>query len=358
MALEDSYLDSSSSSSGEEEQEFIPYETRSEWEDVKPIYLDNQETQLVNIVYSDEFKSAYAYLRACLSQDERSERALRLTEHCIRLNPANYTVWYYRRVLLKHLKKDFSQELRFLGGHFEFLVIFSFFKRIFELTHMLFFLHSDYIMRDNQKNYQVWQHRKCLIEQLNDQIHEKDFTLKMISMDSKNYHAWQHRQWVVNKFKLWDGEISFVNDLLYQDVRNNSAWNHRYFVLKNSGQLGGSSKEEEVLKQEVDFGLEKIKLAPGNESSWNYLRGILKFRSLTYYENVIETIEHLLASECKSPHLLGFKIDCICEKMKEKPNSNMREEALQLCDQLSKNLDPIRKEYWKFIASEIASKFA
>ena len=122
MALEDSYDGSFSNSSSEEnEQElFIPYETRPDWADVKPIYLDNQETQLVNIVYSDEFKSAYAYLRACLSQDERSERALRLTEHCIRLNPANYTVWYYRRVLLQHLKKDFLQELRFLGKQLEF----------------------------------------------------------------------------------------------------------------------------------------------------------------------------------------------------------------------------------------------
>lgn len=97
------------------EPEFIKFEDRPEWSDVVPIYMTEDESRLVNIAYSDQFKETYAYLRACLHANERSERAFQLTNECIRLNPANYTVWYYRRVLLEYLGKDITNELALLG---------------------------------------------------------------------------------------------------------------------------------------------------------------------------------------------------------------------------------------------------
>jgi protein farnesyltransferase/geranylgeranyltransferase type-1 subunit alpha len=107
--------DTPGSSSSDEDVDFIDYENRPEWADLKPIYLTDSETRLINIAYSDQFRSAYAYLRACLQVDERSERAFALTNDCIRLNPANYTVWYYRRVLLDDLNKSIEEEITFLG---------------------------------------------------------------------------------------------------------------------------------------------------------------------------------------------------------------------------------------------------
>lgn len=39
-------------------------------------------------------KDAADYFRAIVVAKERSERALELTEHLIRLNPSHYTVWF------------------------------------------------------------------------------------------------------------------------------------------------------------------------------------------------------------------------------------------------------------------------
>lgn len=66
-----------------------------------------------------------------MNKGEISERAFELTTECTRLNPANYSVWEYRRHLLRQLNKDLTEELDF----------------------------CEESIQDNLKNYQVWHHR-------------------------------------------------------------------------------------------------------------------------------------------------------------------------------------------------------
>jgi protein farnesyltransferase/geranylgeranyltransferase type-1 subunit alpha len=206
---------------------------------------------------------------------------------------------------------------------------------------------TDQIITSNPKNYQVWQHRKCLIERLGHAANELAFTKQMIDKDSKNYHAWQHRQWIVDKFELFDNEIEYMTKLLHDDLRNNSAWNHRYFVLEKAKRLRTS------LETEIDFCLSKIKLAPDNESVWNYLRGILDDSKLSDRERVNDVIEKLVSEDQRSRHLIGFQIDLLRDKYKKTGEPELKTRALDLVNQLIVKYDIVRKEYWKFISTQI-----
>lgn len=72
----------------------MKYENSPEWEDVVPIPQDDGgPNPLAAIAYTDEYSEAMSYLRAIMAENENSERALKLTEHIISMNPAHYTVW-------------------------------------------------------------------------------------------------------------------------------------------------------------------------------------------------------------------------------------------------------------------------
>ena len=70
------------------------YSTSPQWADIIPIPQDEGgPNPLAAIAYSEEYSEAMSYLRAIMANNEKSERALALTEHIIEMNPAHYTVW-------------------------------------------------------------------------------------------------------------------------------------------------------------------------------------------------------------------------------------------------------------------------
>lgn len=76
------------------------YSDSNEWEDVIPIPQDDGgPNPLAAIAYTEEYSEAMSYLRAAMASNEKSDRALGLTEDIIRMNPAHYTVWYMTKTL-------------------------------------------------------------------------------------------------------------------------------------------------------------------------------------------------------------------------------------------------------------------
>lgn len=62
-----------------------------------------------------------------------------------------------------------------------------------------------------------------------------------------------------------------MDRLISADVRNNSAWNQRFFVLNHTG------LSSDIVQRELNYVMNRIRLVKNNESTWNFLRGILQF---------------------------------------------------------------------------------
>jgi Protein prenyltransferase alpha subunit repeat len=242
---------------------------------------------VAQIDYEDDFIIAHDYIRALLHIPEiTTQRALRLSATCLRQNPANYTIWYYRRQCLYHIywlpimnsrnqpppRQD--QQPNLSDETFQFL------------QHEM--LLSATLGGDNPKNYQIWYHRRALLEQLDHVLvlfsaedhhhHDSDnckslvtivqtyyqnelnYIATVLEQDGKNYHAWSYRQWLIQVMviaadrrptknkndpttgsisnttttttttSLYEQEIIYIESLIEMDHRNNSAWNHRWFI--------------------------------------------------------------------------------------------------------------------------------
>ncbi|CAH0683114.1 unnamed protein product [Spodoptera exigua] len=311
------------SDSGDSDVAWTYYKDRPEWNDVTPVPENEGPNLVVVIAHSEKFVDVYDYFRAVLQKNEKSERALHLTKDAVELNPANYTVWQYRRDLLKALGSDLRSELDYV----------------------------ELVIKNSPKNYQVWHHRRVLVEWLQDPTQELELTGDALMQDPKNYHAWQHRQWAIKTFGLYEKEMDFVDNLITDDVRNNSAWNQRYFVVNNH--LGWSDLN---VQREICYTLEKIKFIKNNESAWNYLKGVLIHdkRGLSGNAVVTSFCEELYKNKCRSPYLLAFIID-ICDEAIKKGETNClhnANRAVELCQALATKYDKIRSKYWNYMCEK------
>lgn len=308
--------------------------------DLTPV-PQNDDGNVACIDYSPQFVLAYDYFRAVLAGNERSLRALRLAELCLEQNPANYTVWHFRRVCLQELQLwngyiDYDRELcARLGG-------------------------------ENPKNYQIWYHRRALLEQFLENPdmfanlcnNELDYIETVLENDGKNYHAWSHRQWILytrNHEELWNEEILYIRHLLSMDIRNNSAWNQQWFVSHRA------SKEPLSLQQahvEASFAIEQARLDPFNESPWRYLVATLKeqikamdndaekYIFLTEYEEKVWAVRDILIQLGRDADASSQLLATMVDLLEWKGDNRSLQRALDIVTDLANKYDPIRQKYW------------
>ncbi len=171
------------------------------FDDVTPLPQNDGPDPVCVINYPTAFVIAYDYMRACWKSGEKSHRSLQLSATCLKLNPANYTVWHYRRVCMDAL------------GYFQTPQV-AIIKDDLKLAAQL--------GGDNPKNYQIWYHRRALLDafhkiastSLEEEFLESElqYIAGVVNQDSKNYHAWSHRQWLIqtiNQPAVWNHDMEY-----------------------------------------------------------------------------------------------------------------------------------------------------
>ncbi|KAJ2047478.1 CAAX geranylgeranyltransferase alpha subunit [Coemansia sp. RSA 455] len=332
---------------GNDECSSLPMSQQEEWSDVVPIPQDDGKNPVCPILYTDEYREMTDYFRAVMAAGEVSQRAFELTGRVIDANAAHYTAWVYRKKLILDLGLDISEELSWVSE----------------------------ISGRHIKNYQLWHHRGALLALLldpKDVEHESQdqkvqnpairnelqFVGEVIDNDSKNFHAWSHRQLVVRSYGIWDQEMAYVETQINQDVRNNSAWNQRYFVLTANQSADEFVLSEEVADREIGYAVEKIKLAPNNESPWSYVIGLLtRHAPAMLYERLLPRISELAADKdyalavTSTPFYWSALVDIYEEQAKAlsvDERGDVDAFAREACDSLAEKYDPIRAKYWKY----------
>lgn len=167
----------------------------------------------------------------------------------------HYTVWMYRRLRVLAEEQRAHPEGRRpvfeagdLDGELEWLRRFAV---------------------DNPKNYQVWQHRQWITDQMGGATAaaELDANIADFMREPKNYHAWQYRQWLLRRFGgPVSAELDLVDELLRIDVYNNSAWNHRCFVWEVLGAAVPAWQADEAA-----WAQRRLSRDPANQSARNYV---------------------------------------------------------------------------------------
>jgi len=309
-----------SDSEDEESVVYVPFGQREEWKDIKPLQVDEGPQPICSIAYTPQFSETMDYFRAILHADERSERALAITKEVIELNAANYTAWYFRRLVLEALKKDWKNEIAFLSR----------------------------IGAKNPKNYQIWHHRRYVVEKLNNFSQELKFTADQIDQDSKNYHAWAHRQWVVQTTQKWDDELSYVDYLLHQDFRNNSAWNQRYFSITHNKTIPITP---EIRNREIEYSFDWIKKAPNNQSPWTYLKGLFINEKISDHPELKKLCLEFREKFVTSPHVASLLLDIY----ESDGTQESIHKAVELCTALETSLDSIHRKYWIYRRQNLPS---
>ncbi|KAK4103963.1 protein prenylyltransferase [Parathielavia hyrcaniae] len=317
--------------------------TDPEWDDVEPVVLEEPEGALAAIAYPADYAEAMAYLRAVMQAKEYSERCLRLTEHIINMNPSHYTVWLYRAANVFALKVSIPDEIAWLNR----------------------------VALSNLKNYQIWHHRHLLVENYFPTIAsdpatlstfaaaERSFLQQILSQDTKNYHVWSYRSYLVGKLNLFGDadELAAIEAMIDDDVRNNSAWSHRFFLVFSNpahASPGFAATEADpkvpaaVVDREVEYAEEKIRLAPQNQSGWNYLRGVLvkggrKLGSVG--EFVVGFVKGLGEGEEAEDVMSTHALDLLAEIYAEKGD---KEKADLSLTRLGQKWDRIRVGYWEW----------
>ncbi|KAJ5101645.1 hypothetical protein NUU61_003867 [Penicillium alfredii] len=288
-------------------------------------------------------------------------------------NPEYYTIWNYRRQVLRH---QFTQA----GDSAEGDAVDSITELI--KNDLLFLIP---LLRSFPKCYWIWNYRLWLLDEARRllplpearQIWQEEFALvgKMLTLDSRNFHGWGYRRFVVETLKqlgtadeateLTQKEFEYAKKMIGANLSNFSAWHYRTKVIQRL--LDEKSASDEERKKLLDDELALIHRAlidPYDQSVWFYHQNLMCVFDpttagrtmaprlsapdrLQYLRQEIDAIQEMIdgAEDCK--YIYQALIDCtllVAKVQGSLPHAD-RDQILSWLSEL-KRLDPLRHGRW------------
>ena len=293
------------------ESEELKEKIISQWEkEITPVPQFSDKVKVMQINYPPSDKKIMDIFRAVYLSKEISKRVYDLTTIVINNRPTNYSAWVLRRECLDKVKEiNLMDELKWL---------------------------DDECIK-NQKNYQMWHHRKLLIEKMNDVSQEKKLLDEIFKSEPKNFHAWTHRIWMIRRFNNIEGEYNFIERMLDDDIKNNSVWNYRFFFVLY---LNGNKLNHNAIANEINYTIDKIRKCPLNECPYCYIRGLVtKFKfKLNDFVGLKQELEKLVNENENNRYAMNLLLDCYEEEKNGKKFNEIIEKLIKV--------DYIRKKYY------------
>lgn len=187
-----------------------------------------------------------------MAQQEYTVETLKEISDLLSRNPEYYTVWNYRRQVLRHQFSDAGDSTDEESS-----------KKVAELIkNDLVFLMP--LLRSFPKCYWIWNYRLWLLDEarrllplaMSRQFWQEELLLvgKMLTLDSRNFHGWGYRRLVVETLKqlgtpaesanMTQKEFEYAKKMIGANLSNFSAWHYRTKLIQRLLEEQAASDEE------------------------------------------------------------------------------------------------------------------
>lgn len=191
--------------------------------------------------------------RKLRKEGKKDQEALKATRDVLLKNPESYTIWNYRREILKEMLNDglLTDELVFTMER----------------------------MKEYPKVYWIWNHRRWCLESMNEPNWKQELKLvsKMLEADPRNFHGWHYRRYVVAAIenqtdeKMIDSELDYTKSKINNNFSNFSAWHNRSKLLPLfTARLDNNDDKKKVWLDELEYVRQAWWMDADDQSAWLY----------------------------------------------------------------------------------------
>jgi geranylgeranyl transferase type-2 subunit alpha len=330
--------------------------------------IEAREIELKEI---EKYRELDRFVRAKMRSNEYTSETLHKTSELLIKNPEYYTIWNYRRLILRRQFSAMDEAHDQVGALVKMEMEFLF-----------------PLLRKFPKCYWVWNYRMWLLDEATRRLslsnarpfweHELHLVGKMLSLDSRNFHGWSYRRFVVRALdepppssKVTDtqsmaqSEYDYTTRMIKANLSNFSAWHHRTKVTRKLLDERGAPAEmrKEILNEELEL-IHQALIDPYDQSLWFYhqnlmsafdpalgtqsiIPGLSTQEQLQYVLQEKETILEMLDGfeDCKWIYYGLIHCTTIIAKIQGSLTNKARDEVLEWLSRLKK-LDPLREGRW------------